>query len=51
MFNWRSFYHFLELRNKPDAQKEIFDIADDMLNLVKNLEGNPFRYTIEAFGL
>jgi flavin-dependent thymidylate synthase len=49
-FNWRSFYHFLELRNKPDAQKEIRDIAATMLDLVKNIEGNPFKYTLEAFG-
>lgn len=51
MFNWRSFVHFMGLRHKKDAQKEIFDVADDMLNLVKNIEGNPFKYTIEAFGL
>ena len=51
MFNWRSFYHFLSLRNKPEAQKEIRDIADYMLTLVKNIEGNPFKYTLEAFGL
>lgn len=51
MFNWRSFYHFLSLRNKPDAQKEIREIAAEMLNLVKNIEGNPFKYTIEAFNL
>lgn len=51
MFNWRSFYHFLSLRNKPDAQKEIREIAAEMLNIVKNIEGNPFKYTIEAFEL
>jgi flavin-dependent thymidylate synthase len=51
MFNWRSFYHFLNLRNKEDAQKEIREIAAHMLHLVKNIEGNPFKYTIEAFGL
>lgn len=51
MFNWRSFYHFLELRNKPDAQKEIREIAAEMLNIVKNLEGNPFEHTIAAFEL
>jgi thymidylate synthase (FAD) len=51
MFNWRSFYHFLKLRNKPDAQKEVREIAAEMLNLVKNIEGNPFKYTIEAFEL
>jgi len=50
MFNWRSFYHFLELRNKEDAQKEIREIASTMLELVKNIEGNPFKYTLEAFG-
>ena len=51
MFNWRSFYHFLELRNKPDAQKEIREIAAEMLRLVKNIEGNPFEHTIAAFEL
>ena len=50
MFNWRSFYHFLELRNKDDAQKEIREIAATMLELVKNIEGNPFKYTLKAFG-
>jgi flavin-dependent thymidylate synthase len=51
MFNWRSFYHFLNLRNKEDAQKEIREIAAHMLHLVKNIEGNPFQHTIAAFGL
>jgi len=51
MFNWRSFSHFLSLRNKPDAQVEIQQIAQQMLDLVKQIKGNPFRYTIEAFGL
>jgi thymidylate synthase (FAD) len=51
MFNWRSFYHFLSLRNKPDAQKEIREIAAEMLRLVKELPGEPFKYTIEAFKL
>jgi flavin-dependent thymidylate synthase len=51
MFNWRSFYHFLTLRNKPEAQKEIREIASYMLQLVKNIEGNPFKHTIEAFKL
>ena len=51
MFNWRSFNHFLSLRHKENAQKEIYDMADKMLTLVKNIEGNPFKYTLEAFGL
>ena len=50
-FNWRSFYHFLSLRNKPDAQKEIQEIAQQMLDLVIDIEGNPFKHTIEAFEL
>ena len=51
MFNWRSFYHFLQLRNKPDAQKEIREIASEMLRLVKQIDGHPFKYTIDAFNL
>ena len=51
MFNWRSFYHFLSLRNKEDAQKEIREIAQQMLHQVKNIENNPFKYTIKAFKL
>ena len=50
-FNWRSFYHYQSLRNKHNAQLEIREIANTMLNLVKNIEHNPFRYTIEAFEL
>ena len=51
MFNWRSFYHFLELRNKPDAQKEIRENASEMLRLVKQIDGHPFKHTIDAFNL
>ena len=51
MFNWRSFYHFLNLRNKPDAQLEIRQIAKEMLDLVVNIEDNPFKHTIKAFNL
>lgn len=51
MFNWRSFYHFLNLRNKLDAQKEIREVAAEMLRLVKTIDGNPFEHTISAFNL
>lgn len=51
MFNFRSFFHFLNLRNKPEAQKEIREIASEMLELVQNIEGNPFKYTLKAFNL
>lgn len=50
-FNFRSFAHFLGLRNKPDAQLEIREIAAKMLELVKNIEGDPFKLTLEAFNL
>jgi len=51
MFNWRSFYHFLSLRNKPDSQKEIREIAAEMLKLVKEIPGEPFKRTIKALDL
>ena len=50
MFNWRSFYHFLGLRMKPDAQREICWLAEEMLKLVKEIPGSPFKHTIDAFG-
>ena len=51
MFNWRSFYHFLKLRNTEHAQKEVRELAQQMLQLVKDIPGNPFQKTIKAFGL
>lgn len=51
MFNFRSFYHFQTLRNDQHAQKEIREIAQAMLEQVKNLANNPFEYTIKAFNL
>lgn len=51
LFNWRSFYHFLQLRNSEHAQKEIREIAQQMLQLVKAIPDNPFEKTIEAFEL
>jgi thymidylate synthase (FAD) len=51
MFNFRSFAHFLSLRNKPEAQKEIREIAQQMLELLKNIEGNPFQHSIRGFEL
>jgi len=49
MFNFRSFVHFLNLRNKPDAQLEIQELSGIMLELVRTIEGNPFKLTLEAF--
>lgn len=50
MFNWRSFSHFLGLRMKPDAQREICWLAEEMLQRVKSIPENPFEHTINAFG-
>lgn len=51
MFNFRSFSHFQSLRNKKDAQKEVREVAEQMLELVKSIEDNPFKETIKAFNL
>lgn len=50
-FNMRSFANLQKLRNSEHAQKEIRKIAVEMLNLVRNIEGSPFKYTLEAFNL
>jgi flavin-dependent thymidylate synthase len=51
MFNLRSFANFLKLRNNEHAQKEIQEIAQQMLELVKNIEGNPFEHTLKAWNI
>jgi len=51
MFNWRSFAHFQGLRNSEHSQLEVRELAQQMLELVKNIEGNPFEQTIKAFKL
>lgn len=50
MFNMRSFANFQKLRNSEHAQLEIREIAAKMLELVKNIEGQPFKHTLEAWG-
>lgn len=50
MFNMRSFANFLKLRRSEHAQKEIREIADEMLQLVKQIDGNPFEHTLKAWG-
>ena len=51
MFNMRSFANFLKLRNSEHAQKEIREIAQKMLDLVQNIEYNPFKHTLEAINV
>lgn len=47
-FNMRSFANFLKLRNSEHAQLEIREIAAEMLRLVSEIDGNPFKYTLQA---
>jgi flavin-dependent thymidylate synthase len=49
MFNMRSFANFIKLRNNEHAQKEISYIAQEMLNLVTEIEGHPFKQTLIAW--
>lgn len=51
MFNFRSFVHFQRLRNSDHAQKEVRELAQEMLDIVKSIDGNPFKHTVEAFNL
>jgi len=48
-FNFNSFKHFLKKRYEPDAQKEIYDIADEMLRLVRAT--GQFEHSLNAWGL
>ena len=50
MFNMRSFANFIKLRRSEHSQKEIHEIADEMLQLVKQIDGNPFEHTLKAWG-
>jgi len=49
-FNMRSFANFLKLRDSDHAQVEIREIAKQMVQLVAEIEGNPFRETLNAWG-
>jgi thymidylate synthase (FAD) len=49
MFNMRSFANFLKLRNSEHAQVEIREVAAEMLRLVSEIEGEPFKHTLEAW--
>lgn len=46
-----AFKHLFNLRLKPDAQQETRELVQQMLSLVKNIEGNPFQHTLNAWGL
>jgi thymidylate synthase (FAD) len=46
-----AFIHFWALRLKSDTQEETRLLALEMLNLVKNIDGEPFALTLKAFNL
>lgn len=48
-FNMRSFANLQKLRNSNHAQKEVKEVAQEMLDLVKNIPGNPFEHTLAVF--
>jgi flavin-dependent thymidylate synthase len=49
MTNMSCFYNFYQLRADEAAQKEIRDIAEQMLQCIHDIDGNPFKFTLEAF--
>jgi len=46
MFNMRSFANFQKLRNSEHSQKEIREIAQLMIDLVREIPGEPFKHTL-----
>ena len=44
-----AFIHLWNLRLKPDTQSETKEIAQQMLDLVKNIESNPFEHTLKVW--
>ena len=46
MFNMRSFANFQKLRNSEHAQKEIREIAQLMIDLVREIPDKPFKHTL-----
>lgn len=45
-----AFMHLCSLRLKPDTQQETRAIVEQMLDLVRKIEGNPFEHTLKAWG-
>jgi len=48
--SFQAFVHLCNLRLKPDAQQETREVVAEMLECVKNIEGNPFQHSLTAFG-
>ncbi len=50
-FSFDGVLQFYRKRGSVHAQLEIQDVANQMLECIKNIEGNPFKYTLKAFKL
>lgn len=44
-------FHLFNLRLKSDTQQETREVAMQMLEQIKSIEGNPFKESLKAFGL
>jgi thymidylate synthase ThyX len=51
MFNLRSFHNFYTQRADKHAQIEVRKIALQMMELIKTIEGQPFKHTLKAWGV
>lgn len=49
--SFQAFVHLCNLRLKPDTQQETRELVSEMLDVVKSIEGEPFKYSLLAFGL
>jgi len=45
-----AYFHFWGLRLKSDTQLETRMVAEEMLQQIRQLPNNPFKYSLEAFG-
>ena len=45
-----AFLHLFDLRTKPDTQEETREIAKQMVELVKNIDNQPFKHTLHVWG-
>lgn len=49
--SFQAFVHLCNLRLKPDAQQETREVVIEMLKLVKEIPGEPFKHSLKAFNL
>lgn len=49
--NFRSFVHFCKLRAVGGAQREVRQLAQEMIRQVMAIDGDPFHHSIRVWGL